>query len=641
MKLERVTGILRSPILTWRWGGRNRLTWVQLVEQSALSADTRRLVVQVVRKTGLWPQEKYDVAEELVSHFVEGHELGKSESELIAHFGSPSQVARLIRRSKKKGRSLLWHAMAWTRLGIVSLCVVYALVLLASVSPTPSPRMDYKALLDQINPPRPDEGTAKAVYLDIFRDYGIRKFDNSSPESSDWQDTVSLFREKYRLSVPEIRRAAAYKHSGLKGKFAYEYSQEEYMAFYQMSEKEYLELYANGGPVKETDRIYTVADILLPQAGLYKHLCNIIRVNILIALNEKRYGEIPVDIETIMRISSHCVEQPLLINQLVSIACQWQAQDIARRLLLDRENLPDVQVIRQLLDIFRHTDALHQFEFGAEKYLMKDLIQHIYSDDGSGDGIITLQGTELLSTWMDDPLVQTFNPLVEAVDDWVPIVGESSRAVMAMFLNSDLKFALLPIMQEVSPRRRAVTEYLEALWMAVEECSQLPLWELQNYIKRWESGAVDFHAGGIHGVPSSENLGVFYRFFHSIGPKSAYKFVMSRAHHENTQLILALHGYFIEQGKWPERLSDLVPGWLAEVPLDATTGKPLVYRIENDGPLVYGRGFEGVDNGGQFIPRDRPGFHWSQSDPEEGDWIIWPVPVKTQSSPAAEQAALQ
>ena len=47
----------------------------------------------------------------------------------------------------------------------------------------------------------------------------------------------------------------------------------------------------------------------------------------------------------------------------------------------------------------------------------------------------------------------------------------------------------------------------------------------------------------------------------------------------------------------------LVPDYLAAVPIDPYSGRPLVYRRTGDGYLLYSVGLDGVDDGGQRVDR--------------------------------------
>jgi hypothetical protein len=52
-------------------------------------------------------------------------------------------------------------------------------------------------------------------------------------------------------------------------------------------------------------------------------------------------------------------------------------------------------------------------------------------------------------------------------------------------------------------------------------------------------------------------------------------------------------------GQYPETLDALVPGLLTEIPIDPFTGKPLVYRRDGEGFIVYSLGSNLKDDGGR------------------------------------------
>jgi hypothetical protein len=61
---------------------------------------------------------------------------------------------------------------------------------------------------------------------------------------------------------------------------------------------------------------------------------------------------------------------------------------------------------------------------------------------------------------------------------------------------------------------------------------------------------------------------------------------------------LAMRCFQHERGTWPAALDELVPEFLPTVPLDPFTGRPLIYRRQADGFLLYSTGPDQIDNGG-------------------------------------------
>ena len=65
---------------------------------------------------------------------------------------------------------------------------------------------------------------------------------------------------------------------------------------------------------------------------------------------------------------------------------------------------------------------------------------------------------------------------------------------------------------------------------------------------------------------------------------------------------LALERYRLANGRWPDKLTDLVPIYLPAVPTDPEDAAPLRYRRLADGAVVYGVGTDGKDDGGAITP---------------------------------------
>lgn len=74
---------------------------------------------------------------------------------------------------------------------------------------------------------------------------------------------------------------------------------------------------------------------------------------------------------------------------------------------------------------------------------------------------------------------------------------------------------------------------------------------------------------------------------------------------DNVTVAFALAWYQRVEGRYPRELKALAPKYLAQVPLDVFSGKPLIYRPNGNGYLFYSVGPNGQDEGGQG-PEDEP-----------------------------------
>jgi hypothetical protein len=67
----------------------------------------------------------------------------------------------------------------------------------------------------------------------------------------------------------------------------------------------------------------------------------------------------------------------------------------------------------------------------------------------------------------------------------------------------------------------------------------------------------------------------------------------------NLHLAFLLAAYQQDQGRYPEKLGELVPKYLVQIPDDLFSGEPLIYRREGKGYLLYSVGPNGTDEEGR------------------------------------------
>jgi len=103
--------------------------------------------------------------------------------------------------------------------------------------------------------------------------------------------------------------------------------------------------------------------------------------------------------------------------------------------------------------------------------------------------------------------------------------------------------------------------------------------------------------------------------------------VMGHRHRTNVEAtitILALLRYKADKGSYPENLRQLITGgYLKELPMDAFSGRPLVYKKTDDNFILYSVGLNYTDDGGEVAKDEDGGIRrWA----DEGDVVFWPVP---------------
>lgn len=84
----------------------------------------------------------------------------------------------------------------------------------------------------------------------------------------------------------------------------------------------------------------------------------------------------------------------------------------------------------------------------------------------------------------------------------------------------------------------------------------------------------------------------------------------------NLEVAFALAAYKGTEGKYPAKLADLAPKYLARVPDDLFSGKPLIYKLADGGYMLYSVGVNGKDDGGR-----------SHEDMPQGDDLVVRMPL--------------
>ena len=75
----------------------------------------------------------------------------------------------------------------------------------------------------------------------------------------------------------------------------------------------------------------------------------------------------------------------------------------------------------------------------------------------------------------------------------------------------------------------------------------------------------------------------------------------------NLYVAFALAAYRADTDRYPAKLDELAPKYLTTVPGDLFSGRPLIYRPNAAGYLLYSVGPNGIDDGGRFYDDDPAG----------------------------------
>lgn len=148
-------------------------------------------------------------------------------------------------------------------------------------------------------------------------------------------------------------------------------------------------------------------------------------------------------------------------------------------------------------------------------------------------------------------------------------------------------------------------------------------WQATQH-KAFDMGRPD---GGVDiAAPDTPSLYDRARYLFSFSPEPIQRVDLLRAFQSETEARLAvaaiaLRRFSVETGRYPDRIEELAPRYINEVPKDPMDGEPLKYRVLEDGRyLLYSSGKDGEDDGGEAREEDsEDGLTlWSTAD------VIWP-----------------
>lgn len=602
------------------------LDWRQTIEQAELPGEIAEAVRQVVGRTRLWRSEKVDVAAELVAHFQDGRAAGRSPDDLLQSFGEPQAAAQLIRRAKKRGRPMLWHAWHYGWIGVVTLLLSYVTIGFWMSIGRPTIRIDYIAAVNKSALAVPENERAWPVYRDALLAMGFNHTEANTPALSFLENDAKpgdagwkqkeKFLSEHAESIAKLREAAGRR--GLA--FVTSTSHADFAA----ADRELFGIKLTPQQIEaakhETLEDRWVIGALLPDMQYLRYAGFLLGADARRAASAGDSKTAYADVIAMLGISRHCEELPFLVCLLVGERVQREARSVIRDVLSDQPALWTNLQLRDLAHQLAASQINWRRGFEGERTCIYDSMQRVYTDDGHGDGRLALHVGGLAANGIRE---MNLFQLIESV-------ATEGRSQASVFANAGIALLTLPAANMAIAHRKEMVEMYDRITDRALARLGTPYWV-------WASEpSLDEEVSSLKSGP----IGQFRYLFVVMLTPSYDTFlngvVVSNAELDGAYLGLALELYHREHKKWPDSLAELSPQYLPTLPLDPITGKPLQYKVVKDRPLVYSVGVDGDDDGGrlskssdgQLRPenaepkhdRNRPTLQASETD---GDWVLW------------------
>ena len=591
-----------------------RLDLAGKIAGADLPADAADLIKRTVRRTRLHRLEKVEVTDELIGHFRDALAQGVTPTDAARDFGDPAAAARLIRRAKKRNRSITWKIVGIAKWILAGLVAAYLIVLLRFFWGSPNPDTDFLAHLNA--PARSAESADRAwpIYRDAWVHTGfvdlelpdtIANFNSVRYLSTNQEDqeAAAVFLKNHAPILVAARRAAHARELGLAVQHQGDWPASDHRALFGQANT----LNPSPKDLEAAERLAneSLFGVVVPHLALLRKSARLLAADTQRAAWQNDAARAMENLVALNAHARHSAETPLAINGLVGLGILALRHYTIESIV---QNHPDLFSDAQLQDLIRETAAIHPrrlVKISGEHLALLDIVQRIYTDDGLGDGRITDEGISVLErlgmsapTDPNDPSLQPLGqPLV-----WI------NRPFAASAIAS----------------RREATEEIDRIFSVIEREYKTPE-RLQSHptaeeeVALWDEGQRQRHP-------------IIHLFLP--GMKSTRRTIEhAEARRDATLLALALEAWRRNHRAYPIELQQLAPAVLETLPVDRITGGPLTYRLIDGHPVIYSVGVDQDDDGGR-APIDNngksnPGLaaFWDpdlEDQPDyEGDWILY------------------
>jgi len=530
----------------------------------------------IVRKMRYRKPIRTEVVTELAAHFEDALRDCKTDEQkeqkarqLIDDFGDVKLLAILLRRAKKRCRAPWRTAAARAAQALAVLFVCFVLYLTWFLTGKPQITTDYVAVFNRMAKPRIETRDnawphyQKAISLFIEPDEKLSQIDNfrslRQPAETDELD------ESRKAATKEwmLQNEPAWREFTLAGSKPYCF-------------REY--------KVGEHNKEKWTWGILLPNLSKLRSLANL---GIWRSRFELAQGKTQQAFETsltVARMGRHWQEKTILVEQLVGIAVSYAAHEQMLR-VISAAPMPADKLARcqqRLSAIYAEKYPLINIE--GEKLFFLDTIQHVFTEGGPGGGHL---------------IPRRFMKL-KAISEGEEQPDESVLPYVALGL--------------VHARRDETIKRANEIYERLIQLSKMSPYQRHSSNIQDEDDTIE---------SLSEYRHALLRYFIPALSRASAHSYHSRAMHQATLTVLALHRRQQEKGDYPDSLSVLhTEGYLDELPMDPYTDTPLIYKTTADDFVLYSVGPDFEDNGGK-IGRDEKGR--IETWPGEADVLFWPV----------------
>lgn len=318
-------------------------------------------------------------------------------------------------------------------------------------------------------------------------------------------------------------------------------------------------------------------DFSVGEIGACRIMTRVGAARMFIAHEARNEVELVAAVRDSLAASQPLAYQSTLLDRLYLIASRQFIFGELRSEIM--ESPPSAEALHSLLSLVERYSSHPSFELAieGERLSCLDTIARSYTDDGNGDGSLIIAECDKLGS---RPFLSKL-----PVDD----LEHSLRLLEGM-----IKFGL--------PRRRE----------SVAACNRV-FDSASNWLMLSPHGRANSRSN-----PTTWNNKLLSKREYVVGAclpdfrATARSLDIHQITIDGTRLMLAIEIFKSDTGEYPPSLTDLVPDYLPNIPIDPFTGKPYIFRRLNPGEdptfdqhrpyLLYSTGFDAHDDNARVHP---------------------------------------
>lgn len=505
-----------------------------------------------------------DVLAELTEHFTDAladipQDSNRDElaGSLIADFGDTKILGKLIKRAKKRCCPTWLKVIGYTCRVVIVIFVIFAAYSAWFLTGKATISVDYLDKLNEMVRPAADESQNAAphylkvmeLYVEPEENHDLRKFEkllSLAPDPKERQ-VLKEWIQRNQAAIRQVRVGTTKPHCW----FTYDVR-----------------------PHSERALI----NIIIPYIKGLRQISIALSWQMQFAAEKGNWDSVIADLRSAKTLAKHLMGCPTLIEQLVGIAVDQRTNQQLMRILRGHTLPAKINQDLALILVESFPSGYPIADIGRESDYLLDMVQRVFTDDGSGDGHLipfTLRRFMPRSSSVD---------ISERPIDLAMAMVHSSRRETVQFIEQ---------WKQMSDRYRSVTPY-------------------QNHISgesmdAWLRKTIE---------ENPENL-FLNNFLPSLQEAVRISYA-GQAEHLAAQTIVALLRHQSDHAQFPESLDQLVPQYLRAVPQDPFGPGPLSYKRQGDDFILYSWGSDCEDHGGWYNP-DVFGTRKAG-----GDNVFWP-----------------